>query len=55
MAQVAMLASSRLLVKTSGAADVLDAGTKWRVNVGWEYILGVARGVGFDLESFLVE
>ncbi|MCJ1244277.1 hypothetical protein MMC30_001475 [Trapelia coarctata] len=55
MAQMAMLASRRLLVKTAAAADVLEQGTKWRVNVGWEYIVGVARGVRFELEGWLVE
>jgi len=53
MAQVAMLASRRLLVKTGGG-DVLEGG-KWRVNVGWEFVGRVARGVGFEIESWLVE
>lgn len=28
---------------------------KWRCGVGKEVVMGVARGVGFDLEGFLVE
>ncbi|MCJ1474996.1 hypothetical protein MMC13_003656 [Lambiella insularis] len=55
MGQIATLASSKLLVKTSATADILDAGTKWRVNVGWEYIQTVAREVGFEVEGFLAE
>jgi len=55
MSQVATLASSKMLVKTSTTADILDAGTKWRVNVGWEYVQIVARMVGFEVEGFLAE
>ena len=55
MGQIATLASSKMLVKTVTIADVLDAGTKWRVNVGWEYIQSVARTVGFEVEGFLAE
>ncbi|MCJ1438163.1 hypothetical protein MMC27_007550 [Xylographa pallens] len=55
MGQIATLASSKMLVKTSTMADILDAGTKWRVNVGWEYIQLIARTVGFEVEGFLAE
>ena len=55
MTQIATLASLRLLVRTSGTADPLEAQTKWRVNVGWEYILQLARTVRFDIESYLAE
>ena len=56
MTQIATLAGLRLLVKTGGAgADVLDAQTKWRVNVGWEYVQGLARSVRFDIESYMAE
>jgi origin recognition complex subunit 5 len=53
--QVVELAAMRLVVKTSSAAEAMDAGTKWRVNVGWEYVLGVARSVRFDLENYVIE
>ena len=55
MIQIATLASSRLIVRASVSGDILDAGTKWRVNVGWEYIKTVARTIRFDVENFLVE
>lgn len=60
MCQVATLVALRLIVKAGagvgGAGDVLDgAGGKWRVNVGWEVVRGVARDVGFDVESYLVD
>ena len=57
MCQVATLVGLRLIVKAgAGGMDVLDgAGGKWRVNVGWEIVRGVARGVGFDIESYLIE
>lgn len=56
--QIATLTSLRLLVKasaSSASADVLDAGTKWRVNAGWEYIRAVAKSVRFDIEDFVAE
>ncbi|KAI9894801.1 MAG: hypothetical protein M1814_000020 [Vezdaea aestivalis] len=51
--QVATLASLRLVVRaTAGAGkDVLDRAGKWRVNVGWEFIRGLARTVGFEVEE----
>lgn len=60
MCQVATLASLRLIVKAGGGGgggggDVLEGGGKWKVNVGWEFVRGVARGVGFDVESYLIE
>ena len=55
MTQIAALGSSRLMVKASANANVLDAGTKWRVNVGWDYVQGVARLLRFDVESYLTE
>jgi len=41
---------------TSGAGgDALDAGARWRVNVGWEEAVTVGRGVGFEMEEFIDE
>lgn len=54
LAQVATLTSLRLLVKAS-ALDPLDGSAKWRVNVGWDYVRGVARSVKFDIEDRLAE
>ena len=55
MTQIATLASLRLLVKMSGPADVIDAGTKWKVNVGWDFVKTTAKYVRFDIESYLAE
>ena len=55
MSQIATLASSKMLVKTSAMADILDSGTKWRINIGWEYIQVIARTIGFEIEGFLAE
>ena len=54
---IATLASLRLVVRTNASvgADVLDAGAKWKVNVGWEVVRGVARSVGVEVEDFVVE
>lgn len=55
MCQVATLAGLRLIMKAGSGGDVLEGGGKWRVNVGWEFVRGVARGVSFDVESYLTE
>jgi origin recognition complex subunit 5 len=54
---IATLASLRLVVRTSASvgADVLDAGAKWKVNIGWEVVRGVARSVGVEVEDFVIE
>ncbi|KAK2624193.1 hypothetical protein QTJ16_006143 [Diplocarpon rosae] len=54
---VATLVSLRLLVRTGVASsvDVLDAGTKYKVAVGWEVVRGVARSVGVEAEDFLAD
>jgi origin recognition complex subunit 5 len=54
---IATLASLRLVVRTSASAsaDALDAGAKWKVNVGWEVVRGVARSVGVEVEDFVIE
>jgi origin recognition complex subunit 5 len=49
---VATLASLRLVVRTSPAADVLDASTKWKVNIGWDVVRSVARSVGVEVEEY---
>ncbi|KAF8430040.1 origin recognition complex subunit 5 C-terminus-domain-containing protein [Tirmania nivea] len=53
--QIATLTSLRLLVRASASGDPLEAGGKWRVNVGWEYVRGLARSVKFEVEGFLAE
>lgn len=54
---VTTLASLRLLVRMGSAnsVDVLDAGTKYRVAVGWEVVRGIARSVGVEAEDYLAE
>ncbi|KAI9798461.1 MAG: hypothetical protein M1825_005341 [Sarcosagium campestre] len=53
--EIATLASLRLLTKASASADVLEAQTKWRVNVGWEYVRRIARTVDLEMENYLAE
>ena len=55
MTQTATLASLRMLLKTPNTADVLDAGTKWRVNASYEYVKRLAKEVRFDVESYLAD
>ncbi|KAL7271426.1 hypothetical protein RUND412_005822 [Rhizina undulata] len=52
--QIATLASLRLLVKAS-VTDSLEASTKWRVNVGWEFIRSMARTLNFEMEDYMTE
>ncbi|KAB8339009.1 hypothetical protein FH972_021948 [Carpinus fangiana] len=57
--QIATLAALRLLVRSgiggSSSADMLDASVKWRVNVGWDYVVALARGVGFEITDYVLE
>lgn len=62
MAQVATLAGLSLLLRASSAAADEGGGGgggggggKWKVGFGWEFVAGVARGVGFDLDVYLGE
>jgi origin recognition complex subunit 5 len=54
LAQIATLASLRLLVRAGAAsAGAIDAGSRWRVNCGWEFVAGLARSVGFEIRDYL--
>ena len=55
MCQFATLVGLKLVVKSGGGGDVLEGGAKWRVNVGFEFVRELARGVGFDVERYLIE
>lgn len=54
---IATLVTLRLLAKVGSAnsGDALDAGTKYRVGVGWEVVRGVGRSVGVEAEDYLAE
>lgn len=51
---LATLASLRLLIRV-GAGDIMDRSGKWRINIGWEIIRGIGRGVGVNIEEWLME
>ena len=54
LTQVATLASLRLLVRAgTTSADLIDAGSKWRVNCGWEFVAGLGRSVGLEMRDYL--
>ena len=55
MCMVATLASLGLLVKAGMGGDVLEGGGKWRCGAEWEFVNDVARGVKFDIESYLMD
>ena len=55
MCQFATLVGLRLIVKSGGAGDVLEEGSKWRVNAGWEFVKNVARGVKFAIDDYLID
>ncbi|KAK1832719.1 putative origin recognition complex subunit orc5 protein [Podospora conica] len=54
---MATLASLRLLVRVGGGGtgDPMDRAGKWRVNVGWEVVRGLGRGMGVEVEEWLIE
>jgi len=54
--QIATLTSMRLLVRVGGVgnADVLDPGSKWRVNFSWEYARSLGRMVNVEVGEYLV-
>lgn len=54
--QIATLTSMRLLVRVGGAgsSDPLDAGSRWRVNFGWEWVRGLGRTVNLEVGEYLV-
>ncbi|KAL7782662.1 origin recognition complex subunit 5 C-terminus domain-containing protein [Trichoderma ceciliae] len=51
---LATLASLRLLIRV-GSGDIMDRSGKWRINVGWEIMRGIGRGIGVNIEEWLVE
>ncbi|UKZ82178.1 hypothetical protein TrVFT333_009962 [Trichoderma virens FT-333] len=51
---LATLASLRLLIRI-GTGDIMDRSGKWRINVGWEVMRGIGRGIGVNIEEWLVE
>ncbi|KAA8895707.1 origin recognition complex subunit 5 C-terminus-domain-containing protein [Sphaerosporella brunnea] len=53
-AQIATLTSLRLLVKAT-SLDPLDGSSKWKVNVGREYIRAIAFSINFDIEDYMTE
>ena len=60
LCQFATLVGLRLIVRAgagagAAAGDVLEAGAKWRVNVGYDFVKQVARGVKFDVDSYILE
>ena len=55
-AQIATLVSLRLLLRSGGAGaagDGLDAGARWRVNVGWDVVCALGRRVGVEVGDFV--
>lgn len=55
---ISTLASLRLVTKVGNAAsgaDLLDGGSRYRVNVSWEVVRSVGRSVGIEVEDFVAE
>ena len=54
--QVATLGSLRLLVRSGiFGTDVLEPGSKWKVNFGWDYVSKVARNIELDMSDYVAE
>ena len=43
------------MIKSGSTGDNLEGAAKWKVNVGWQFVRGVAGEVGFDIENYLYE
>lgn len=54
---IATLASLRLLVRLgpANAADILDAGVRYRVAIGWDVVRGIGRSLGVEVEDYLID
>ena len=58
MCAVSTLMSLRLINRAGAAGGgdgILEGGGKLRCGVGWDFVLGVARGVRFDIDSYIIE
>ena len=68
MTQIATLISLGMIVRGTGATtggakggemgaglDIMDPTVKWRCNVGWEFIKGIAKTLRFEVEDFVAE
>jgi origin recognition complex subunit 5 len=55
LAQVKTLESLRLIVRAGAVSggDGIDAGSRWRINCGWEFVAGLARSTGFEIRDYV--
>ena len=55
LAQVKTLESLRLIVRAGAisGSDTIDAGSRWRINCGWEFVAGLARSTGFEIRDYV--
>jgi len=55
--QIATLTSLRLLLRCGIGAngDALDPSAKWKVNIGYDYVVKMARSVGFEVQDYLAD
>lgn len=53
---VSTLVALRLVNRIGGVGlDVLDGGSRYRVNVGWDVVRSLGRSVGIEVEDFVAE
>jgi origin recognition complex subunit 5 len=52
-AQVATLASLRLLHRAGAGTDTLDPTARYRVNCTWDYVSTLGRSVGLEMRDYL--
>lgn len=55
LAQVKTLESLRLIVRAGAVSggEGIDAGSRWRINCGWEFVVGLARGAGLEIRDYV--
>ncbi|KAG5518888.1 hypothetical protein PMAC_002419 [Pneumocystis sp. 'macacae'] len=53
--QIETLASIKMIIRTSLTSNKLESTSRWKVNVGWDFIQKIAKSIDFELENYLME
>ncbi|KAG4304509.1 hypothetical protein PORY_002219 [Pneumocystis oryctolagi] len=53
--EIEILASLKILIRTSLTSDKLDSTSRWKVNIGWDFAQEIAKSINFGLEDYLID
>jgi origin recognition complex subunit 5 len=53
LAQIATLASLRLLHRAGSSSDALDPSSRYRINCTWDFVSTLGRSVGLEMRDYL--